>query len=69
LPFGLRSAPKIFTALADVAEWIAKQAGVKRLMHYLDDFLVVGATPELMRGDEMSIPCYVCLTGMVTSST
>ena len=27
LPFGLRSAPKIFTALADAVEWIAKQEG------------------------------------------
>ena len=28
LPFGLRSAPKIFTALADAIEWIAKSPGV-----------------------------------------
>ena len=34
LPFGLRSAPKIFTALAD---------GVAFIIHYLDDFLVTGA--------------------------
>ncbi len=27
LPFGLRSAPKIFTAVADALEWIAKQGG------------------------------------------
>ena len=42
LPFGLRSAPKIFTAVADAAEWIVKQAGVKNIIHYLDDFLIVG---------------------------
>ena len=28
LPFGLRWAPKIFTALADAAEWIIKRRGV-----------------------------------------
>ena len=28
LPFGLRSAPKIFTAVADGLEWIAKQRGI-----------------------------------------
>ena len=27
MPFGLRSAPKIFTALADAAEWIVKRKG------------------------------------------
>ena len=43
LPFGLRSAPKIFTAVADAAEWILKAEGVKFVIHYLDDFLVIGA--------------------------
>ncbi len=38
LPFGLRSAPKKFTALADAVEWIARQEGVELIMHYLDDF-------------------------------
>ena len=42
LPFGLRSAPKIFTAVADAAEWIARQQGVTTILHYLDDFLVIG---------------------------
>ena len=41
LPFGLRSAPKVFTAVADAAEWIAQQ-GVDQIIHYLDDFLVIG---------------------------
>ncbi len=35
--------PKIFTALADAVEWIARQEGVEWIMHYLDDFLVIGA--------------------------
>ena len=38
LPFGLRSAPKIFTAVADAAEWIARQKGVNSILHYLDDW-------------------------------
>ena len=42
LPFGLRSAPKIFTALADAAEWILRQAGIAFVVHYLDDFLLIG---------------------------
>ena len=42
LPFGLRSAPKIFTALADALLWIMGNQGVSEAMHYLDDFLILG---------------------------
>ena len=42
LPFGLRSAPKIFNAVADALHWILQQEGVDSL-HYLDDYLLVGA--------------------------
>ena len=42
LPFGLRSAPKIFNAVADTVEWIIHQQGVSTIFHYLDDFLIVG---------------------------
>jgi len=41
LPFGLRSAPKIFTAVADAVTWILWQQGVKFIIHYLDDFLLI----------------------------
>ena len=43
LPFGLRSAPKIFSALSDALAWILKSRGVSHQLHYLDDFLLVGA--------------------------
>ena len=43
LPFGLRSAPKIFNALADALEWIVKDLGVQHLWHYLDDYITCGA--------------------------
>ena len=42
LPFGLRSAPKIFTAVADALEWIFHTQGVENVWHYLDDFITVG---------------------------
>ena len=42
LPFGLRSAPKIFTAVADAVTWIIRQQGVRFIIHYLDDFLLIG---------------------------
>lgn len=42
LPFGLRSAPKIFNTVADAMQWIFEQEGIESL-HYLDDFLIFGA--------------------------
>ena len=42
LPFGLRSAPRLFNILADLLEWILQQEGVSPCLHYLDDFLTVG---------------------------
>ena len=50
LPFGLRSAQKIFTALADAAEWIVRQRGINFVIHYLDDFLMV-TSPEGYQGE------------------
>ena len=43
LPFGLRSAPKIFTAVADALQWAMRQKGVTMVEHYLDDFITIGA--------------------------
>jgi len=40
--FGLRSAPIIFTAIADAQQFIMEQQGVTWLVHYLDDFLMLG---------------------------
>ena len=37
LPFGLRSAPKIFNAVADGLEWYLRGRGIRHVAHYLDD--------------------------------
>ena len=42
LPFGLHSAPKIFTAMADGLLWIMASNRVESALHYLDDFLFFG---------------------------
>ena len=42
LPFGLRSAPKIFLAVSDALAWILQSKGVRYQLHYLDDFLLLG---------------------------
>ena len=46
LPFGLRSAPKIFSAVADGLQWIMVQNGISNLLHYLDDFILVADSVE-----------------------
>ena len=42
LPFGLRSAPKIFNAMVDALQWIIRSQGIKRVFHYLDGYIIVG---------------------------
>ena len=60
LPFGLRSAPKIFNAIADALEWGVRQQGVAHIFHYLDDFIVIGApdSPECARA--LAILMHTC---------
>lgn len=69
LPFGLRSAPKIFNAVADALEWYLRQQGIRYVFHYLDDFIIVGlpGSPECQEAldllervcRELSIPLAV----------
>ena len=42
LPFGLRSAPKMFMAIADALEWILRHHGTRLVWHYIDDFIFCG---------------------------
>ena len=41
VPFGLRSAPKLFTILADLLAWIGQNLGISYLIHYLVDYLTM----------------------------
>ena len=41
LPFGLRSAPKIFSVVSDMISWAFHMVGLTHEIHYLDDFLFV----------------------------
>ena len=56
LPFGLRSAPKLFSAVADGLAWALHCVGVDNCVHYLDDFLFWGppASPECKESLEMA---------------
>ena len=49
LPFGLSSAPFIFSSISDLLGWILKHNyGVKFLLHYLDDFHPLGSPNSLV---------------------
>lgn len=60
LPFGLRSAPKIFSALADALAWILHDKGVHHQLHYLDDFLLLGAPQSPMCKRALDLTLMVC---------
>ena len=59
LPFGLRLVPLIFSALADVAQWMLWQGGVSKLLHYLDKFIMVENSMPKQRS--LNRHCTTCL--------
>ena len=60
LPFGLRSAPKIFSAVADALAWILHSRGVTYQLHYLDDFLLLGPPDSPGCSQSLQITLGVC---------
>ena len=50
LAFSLRSAPKIFSAVADVNAWAFMQMGISYHLHYLDDFFCCWEHQALSEG-------------------
>ena len=60
LPFGLRSAPKIFSAVADAQQWLMMQQKLD-VLHYLDDFLVVSPPGGWgSQGDDLGTALKLC---------
>ena len=59
LPFGLRSAPIIFTAIADALQWVIESHGVQHIMYHLDDYLLLGPPKSLecQRALETTLTC------------
>lgn len=60
LPFGLRSAPKIFTAVADGLIWIMGNNGIKKALHYLDDYLFFGRPRSSECAEALSCALSLC---------
>lgn len=60
LPFGLRSAPKIFMALTDGLMWIMISHGIQAAIHYLDDYLFFGAPGNEECAEALRIVLELC---------
>ncbi len=60
LPFGLWSAPKIFTAVADALEWCFRREGVAWIDHYLDDYITMGPADTLLCQSNLDRIMSVC---------
>lgn len=60
LPFGLRSAPLIFSAVADAVQWIMLEKGASWLSHYIDDFVTLGPPNSRECETNMGIMHEVC---------
>ena len=60
LPFGLRSAPKLFNVLADLLTSVLTRQGVTFVLHYLDDFLTLGPPASNICQQNLNIIQKVC---------
>ena len=61
LPFGLRSAPKIFNATAVTLEWmIARRGCVEFIIHYHDDFLFGGSPSSDSCANSLGFALQIC---------
>ena len=63
LPFGLKSAHSIFSAVADALLWIMPKRGVSWAIHYIDDFLTIG------RRDSQKCMCNIALMQHIYDET
>ena len=62
LPFGLRSTPKLISAVADTLAWAMLSSRVQYLLHYLDDFLILGSPSLAQCHEALHKALQVCST-------
>ena len=60
LPFGLRSAPKLFSAVADAVAWGMWRRGIRYQLHYLDDYLLLGPPGTPVCGQAVATTLELC---------
>ena len=69
LPFGLRSAPKLFSAVADALAWCMWKQGVRHQLHYLDDYLLLGPPMSSTCAEYLSVTLQLCSALGVPAAT
>ena len=67
LCFGLRCAPKIVDSISNFIVSAVKRLGVQRVVNYLDDFIIVGATPECCLMDRNTLTSLLSHLGFVVA--
>ena len=60
LPFGLCAAPKLFNIIADLLERIARAEGVRHILHYLDNFLILSPPTSLKCQQDLDTIIKIC---------
>ena len=60
LSFGLRSAPKVFTAVADGLAWALACQGARNFLHYLDDYFFCSPAQSSACGATLSMATQLC---------
>lgn len=60
LPFGLRSAPLIFSAVADALQYMMIGNGATFVDHYIDDFITLGAPASDKCANNIAIIHHTC---------
>jgi hypothetical protein len=60
LPFGLRSAPILFLAVADALQWMMQEKGASHVDHYVDDFITMGRPGTVECANNARIMLQVC---------
>ena len=61
VPFSLRSAPKIFNAVADGIQWCIQREGADEVDHYLDDFIVWGKPNSHQCQKSLNVVKHTCI--------
>ena len=56
LPFGLRSAPKVFCTVSDTLEWVLCYEGISSCLQYIDDFLTAKPYPASVSVPQIGRP-------------
>ncbi len=60
LPFGLRSAPLLFSAVADALQWAIEKNGAKLVFHYVDNFITIGPPHSSACQESLSVIQSTC---------